>query len=83
MFLRGFKEVIMIAVVIVGFYLALNVIVLVSGIGLSGCSSVVGGGLVPRGAARRLAHGARRRWQRPVGRGAGLPDLLSQSSRWA
>src|SRR3954451_17730217 len=32
MFLRGFKEVIMIAVVIVGFYLALNVIVLLSGI---------------------------------------------------
>src|SRR3954462_4216552 len=32
MFLRGFKEVIMIAVVIVGFYLALNAIVLLSGI---------------------------------------------------
>jgi hypothetical protein len=32
MFLRGFKEVIVIAVVIVGFYLALNVIVLVSGV---------------------------------------------------
>src|SRR5215211_6132103 len=32
MFLRGFKEVIAIAVVIVGFYLALNVIVLLSGI---------------------------------------------------
>src|SRR3982751_887828 len=32
MFLRGFKEVIMIAVVIVGFYLALNVIVLLSGV---------------------------------------------------
>src|SRR3954453_18133034 len=32
MFLRGFKEVITIAVVIVGFYLALNVIVLLSGI---------------------------------------------------
>ncbi len=32
MFLRGFKEVILIAVVIVGFYLALNVFVLVSGI---------------------------------------------------
>src|SRR3954464_3207818 len=31
MFLRGFKEVIMIAVVIVGFYLALNLIVLMSG----------------------------------------------------
>jgi hypothetical protein len=32
MFLRGFKEVIMIAVVIVGFYLALNAFVLLSGI---------------------------------------------------
>src|SRR3954462_1053353 len=32
MFLRGFKEVIVIAVVIVGFYLGLNVFVLVSGI---------------------------------------------------
>ena len=32
MFLRGFKEVIMVAVVIVGVYLTLNVIVLVSGI---------------------------------------------------
>jgi hypothetical protein len=32
MFLRGFKEVILIAVVIVGFYLVLNVFVLVSGI---------------------------------------------------
>src|SRR4051812_35037465 len=32
MFLRGFKEVIAIAVVIVGFYLALNALVLVSGI---------------------------------------------------
>src|SRR5689334_816153 len=32
MFLRGFKEVIVIAVVIVGFYLALNAIVLISGV---------------------------------------------------
>jgi hypothetical protein len=37
MFLRGFKEVIVIAVVIVGFYLALNVIVLVSGIVYLAC----------------------------------------------
>ena len=46
---------------------------------LSRGSSVAGVGLVSRGAARRLAHGARRQRQRAVGRGADLLDFLSKT----
>ena len=60
MFLRGFKEVIAIAVVIVGVYLTLNVIVLVSGVSYLAFHPSRVAIVVSLGAERRLAHAAYR-----------------------
>ena len=83
MFMRGFKEVILIAVAMVTIYLALNVLVIGSGVWLSADASGEVAVLVLRRVERRLAHrtfAGQRTWRSR--RSLPFACCSFRSSRW-